>query len=285
MKRIVIPPLPKYDFMKKKRVAAYCRVSTQQDIQYHSLETQVQYFEKKILSTPYWEYVGVFADQVSGRCNQKMTRFQEMLKLCFEGGIDLILVKSISRLGRNTVEFLQVCDRLNQIGVEVYFEVENLYISDPKAVRMLTIYASLYQNESEVKSGSVKWGLKVGYMNGTSKLGDRPCYGYRRNADGALVPHPEEAENVRMIYRWRKLGLTLREISAYLTMASIKAPGGENIWSLGTIQRILTNEKYKGDVLLQKTYVADYFTGSRRTNQGEYEQYYVEGHHEPILDD
>lgn len=120
-----------------------CCVSTQQEIRYHSLETQIQYFEKKIRSTPYWEFAGVFADEASGRGNQKMTQFQEMMKLCFEGRIDLILVKSISRLGRNTVEFLQVCDRQKQIGVEVYFKIENLYISNPRAVKMLTIYASL----------------------------------------------------------------------------------------------------------------------------------------------
>lgn len=283
MKIKKIPSLPKHDFLRKKRVAAYCRVSTQQEIQHHSLEAQSQYFEEKIRSTPCWEYAGVFADQASGRCNLKMSRFQEMLKICFEGGIDLVLVKSISRLGRNTLEFLQVCDRLNEIGVEVYFEVEKLYISNPKAVKMLTIYASLYQNESEDKSGSVKWGLKAGCLSGTSKLYDRPCYGYRQNATGKLEIHPEEAENVKMIHRWRKMGLSLREISTYLAMAGIKAPNGGSIWSIESVRRILNNEKYKGDVLLQKTYVANYFTGERKTNRGECEQYLVEGYHTPLL--
>ena len=285
MKITIIPPLAKYDFIKKKRVAAYCRVSTQQELQHHSLETQAEYFEKKIRSTPYWEFAGVFADQASGRCNKKMPQFQEMMKLCLEGRIDLILVKSISRIGRNTVEFLQVYSQLNQIGVDVYFEVENLYISNPMAVKMLTIYASLYQNESEAKSESIKWGLKVGYLNGTSKLCDRLCYGYRRNAEGELEPHPEEAENVRMIYRWRMMGLTLQEIADNLTLAGIKAPRGGSMWSLSTIRRILTNEKYKGDVLLQKTYIANYFTGERKPNRGEYDQYLVEGHHGPIIED
>jgi len=283
MKIKKIPSLPKHDFLRKKRVAAYCRVSTQQEIQHHSLEAQRRYFEEKIHSTPHWEYVGVFADQASGRCNLKMSQFQEMLKICFNGGIDLILVKSISRLGRNTLEFLQVCDRLNQIGVEVYFEVEKLYISNPKAVKMLTIYASLYQNESEDKSVSVKWGLKAGYVSGTSKLYDRPCYGYRQSAEGHLEIHPEEAENVKMIIRWHQMGLSLREISAYLAMAGITAPNGGSTWSLESIRRILNNEKYKGDVLLQKTYVANYFSGERKVNSGEREQYLVEGHHTPLL--
>lgn len=277
-----IPAKPQYGLLKKKRVAAYCRVSTQQEIQHHSLEVQSQYFEEKIRSTPYWEYAGIFADQASGRCNLKMSRFQEMLKICFEGGIDLVLVKSISRLGRNTLEFLQVCDRLNQIGVEVFFEVEKLYISDPKAVKMLTIYASLYQNESEDKSASVKWGLKAGYLSSTSKLYDRPCYGYRQNAEGKLEIHPEEAENVKMIIRWHKMGLSLREISTYLAMAGIKAPNGGSTWSVESIRRILSNEKYKGDVLLQKTYVANYFTGERKVNRGECEQYRINEHHSPI---
>ncbi len=279
-----IPPQPQYNFAKKKRVAAYCRVSTQQEIQHHSLEVQIRYFEEKILSTPSWEYAGVFADRASGRYNLKMSQFQKLLKRCFDGDVDLILVKSISRLGRNTVELLQVCERLNEIGVEVYFEIEKLYISDPKATKMLTIYASLYQNESEGKSVLVKWGLKAGYLNGTSKLYDRPCYGYRRNEEGKLEIHPEEAENVQMIDRWRMLGLSLCEISKYLAMAGIKSPNGNNTWSVESIRRILNNEKYRGDVLLQKTYVANYFTGERKVNRGECERFLIEGHHEGILE-
>jgi len=282
MKVRIINPFPKCDLLKKKRVAAYCRVSTLQEIQHHSLEAQTQYYERKIRSVPGWEFAGVFADQASGRCNLKMRQFQEMLKLCLAGDVDLILIKSISRLGRNTVELLQVCNRLNQIGVDVYFEIENLHISDPEAVRMLTIFAGLYQHESESKSAAIKWGITVGCQSGTSKLYNRPCYGYRQNEKGELVVCPEEAENVQMIFHWHKLGLSLREISAGLAMAGIKAPSGGSKWCVESIRRILNNEKYRGDVLLQKTYVANFFTGERKVNKGECKQYLMKEHHMAI---
>lgn len=138
--------------IRPKRVAAYCRVSTMQEIQHHSLEAQRDYYEKLIASRPHRIFVGVYADQASGRHNLKMQDFQRLLGDCRNGKIDLIRVKSISRMGRNTVQFLQACTELNDLGVDVYFEVEKLHINDPQAVRLLTIYASLYQNESESKS-------------------------------------------------------------------------------------------------------------------------------------
>ena len=135
-----------------RKVAAYCRVSTQQEIQHHSLEAQRTYYEKLITENPAWEFVGIYADEASGRHNAKMRDFQRMLGDCRSGKIDLLLVKSISRLGRNTLQFLQACDELKQLGVDVYFEVEKVYLHNPRAVRLLTIYASVYQNESETKS-------------------------------------------------------------------------------------------------------------------------------------
>ena len=154
----VIPVHPKYLVKRYTKVAAYCRVSTAQEIQYHSLEAQREHFEKYISERMWWVFVGIYADQASGRHNIKMKEFQRMMDDCRAGKIDLILVKSISRLGRNTVQFLQACNELNSLGVDVYFEVEKLYISNPKAVRLLTIYASVYQNESETKSFAIHWG-------------------------------------------------------------------------------------------------------------------------------
>ena len=269
--------------IRPKRVAAYCRVSTMQEIQHHSLEAQRDYYEKLIASRPHWIFVGVYTDQVSGRHNLKMRDFQRMLEDCRNGKIDLILVKSISRMGRNTVQFLQACTELNDLGVDVYFEVEKLHINDPQAVRLLTIYASLYQNESESKSALISWGIRVRFANGSSGFANRPCYGYRRNADGVLEIVPEEAETVRQIYSWHRKGRSLRSISKTLADMDIRSPRGHSKWSIETIRKILNNEKYYGNVLLQKTYISNYFAGRQSINNGELDQYLLKAHHEPIV--
>ena len=266
-----------------KNVAAYCRVSTHQEIQHHSLEAQQQYYEKLILDHPGWTFAGVYADQASGRHNAKMKSFQQMMADCREKKIDLILVKSISRMGRNTVQFLQTCEELNRLGIEVYFEVEKLYISNPKAVQFLTMHACVYQNESESKSSFVTWGIRTRFANGTSALANRPCYGYRQGKDGSLVPIPEEAEIIQQIFEWRQQGMSLRKISITLAAMEIKSPRGNPRWSIETIRKILNNEKYFGDVILQKTYVSDYFAGKQKKNSGEFSKYLIKDHHEPIV--
>lgn len=267
-----------------RKVAAYCRVSTQQEIQHHSLEAQREYYEKRITSNPGWEFVGIYADEASGRNNRKMLNFQRMMEDCRTGKIDLILAKSISRLGRNTLQFLQACDELKQLEVDVFFEVEKLYLHDPKAVRLLTIYASVYQNESEVKSFNTRWGIRTRFANGSTAKANTPCYGYRRNKDGELVVLPEEATVVQHIYNLRSQGLSLREIKYELECCEIKSPHGKPTWGVETIRRILENEKYKGHVLLQKTYVSNFFTGKRTNNGGELPKYLIKGHHEAIID-
>lgn len=270
------------ELLTRKKVAAYCRVSTLQEIQHHSLEAQQQYYEQLIHRHPEWVFAGIYADQVSGRNNLRMRAFQQMMEDCKQGKIDLILVKSISRMGRNTVQFLQAYTELKQLGVDVYFEVEQISIRDPKAVLLLTIYAALYQNESESKSFAVRWGIRARFADGTSGMANRPCYGYRQNA-GTLVPIPEEATIVRLIYKWHEQGISLRKIASALAEMGIKSPRGNSNWSIETIRKILNNEKYYGNVLLQKTYVSDFFTGKQSVNKGELDRYFLESHHEPIL--
>lgn len=278
-----IPANPLFGFKPYKKVAAYCRVSTQQEIQHHSLEAQREYFEQYISGRSNWMFVGIYADEASGRNNANMKEFQRMMKECRKGNIDLILVKSISRLGRNTLQFLQACNELNTLGVEVYFEVENLYISDPNATRMLTIYASLYQQESESKSYAVRWSLITRFRDGTSKLYDRPCYGYRKDAYGKLEIVPEEACVVKLIYLWHEENESLREIARRLMNIGVKAPKGGMFWHPEAIRRILANEKYYGDVILQKSFSEEYFTGKRQENKGEYERYVFKKHHKAII--
>jgi DNA invertase Pin-like site-specific DNA recombinase len=266
-----------------RKVAAYCRVSTQQEIQHHSLEAQREYYEKRITGNSGWEFVGIYTDQASGRNNLKMHDFQRMMEDCHAGKIDLIITKSISRLGRNTLQFLNACEELKSLNVDVLFEVEKLYLHNPKAVRLLTIYASVYQNESEVKSAYTRWGIRTRYANGTSATANLPCYGYRRDVNGELVIEPAEAVVVRMIYDLRNQGLSLREIAHELKERTIPSPSGKATWGVETVRRILQNEKYKGHVLLQKTYVSNFITGKRATNNGELPKYLLEGHHEAII--
>ncbi len=266
-----------------RKVAAYCRVSTQQEIQHHSLEAQREYYKKRITSNPGWEFVDIYADEVSGRNNQKMLDFQRLMEDCRAGKIDLILTKSISRLGRNTLQFLNACDELKQLNVDVFFEVEKLYLHNPKAVRLLTIYASVYQNESEVKSAYTCWGIRIWFANGSSAKANTPCYGYRRNKLGELEIVPTEAAVVQMIYALRHQGQSLRKIVVELKEKAILSPRGKAVWSVETVRRILQNEKYKGHVLLQKSYVSNFFTGKRTNNSGELPKYLFEGHHEAII--
>lgn len=283
MKIIAKPASALPQVLTYKKVAAYCRVSTLQEIQHHSLIAQQQYYEQLILNHPGWVLAGIYTDQTSGRHNLRMRDFQRMMEDCRNECIDLILVKSISRMGRNSVQFLQSCTELNRLGVDVYFEVEKLYIHDPKAARLLTIYASVYQNESESKSELVRWGIRTRFANGTSALANRPCYGYRQNEDGLLVPVPEEAEIVLLIYRLHQQGMSLRKIASTLKEMGVQSPRGNPVWSIETIRKILNNEKYNGDVLLQKTYVSNYFTGKQSVNNGELERYLLGQHHPAII--
>ncbi|MBQ6152901.1 MAG: recombinase family protein [Ruminococcus sp.] len=284
MKKItVIYPKPPTEIIRLKKVAAYCRVSTKQEIQERSLEVQKAYFHESIPKKPDWIFVGVYADEASGRHNKKMKDFQRMMRDCRDGKIDLILVKSISRLGRNTVQLLYACSELNRLGADVYFEVEKLHINDPEAIKTLTIYACLYQNESQEKSHNVRWSFKARFIEGSSGFADRVCYGYTHDENGKFIADPARAEIVRAIFAWHKDGLSLRAITAELKEHGIPSPRGNPVWHIETVRKILNNEKYYGDVLLQKTYVSDCFTGKQSLNNGELDKYLIEGHHEGIV--
>ena len=284
MREIKTIPI-KPSFPKIKNVAAYCRVSTQEEIQLHSLKAQREFFEAKINNTLGWRFAGIYADFASGRYNKKMIGFQKMMQDCRDGKIDLILAKSISRLGRNTLEFLQVCDELKELKIDVYFDLEKIYLSNPETIRMLTIFASVFQNESEEKSENVRWGIHARFADESSKFADRICYGYEHDNNGHLCPKSKEADIVKMIYNWRNEGVSLRGISKRLSELKIKSPRGHDTWSIESIRKILNNEKYYGKVLLQKTFVSNYFTGKQSVNKGECIQYLIENNHEPIIKD
>lgn len=270
---------------KKLRVAAYARVSTEQDEQESSYEAQVSFYTKHIEANLDWELVGVFADKgISGTNTKNRESFNRMVDLALCGGIDLILTKSISRFARNTVDTLQTVRKLKAAGVEVIFEKENLHTFDPKCEVMLTIMSSLAQEESRSISDNVRWGRQKSMQDGNVSLPYKHFLGYKKGEDGRPEIVEEEAEIVRTIYDLFLSGKTIRYIAGYLTERGIPTPAGREQWSVSTIRSILSNEKYRGDALLMKTYTVDYLTKEKRKNDGDVKQYFVENSHDPIID-
>lgn len=271
--------------VKRLRVAAYARVSTEQDEQQSSYEAQVDYYTRYIQSNPAWEFISVFSDEgITGTSIKNRDGFNRMINLALSGGIDLILTKSISRFARNTVDTLQTVRKLKAIGVEVIFEKENLHTLDPKCEMILTIFSSLAQEESRSISENIRWGHRKNMADGKVSLPYSSFLGYRKGADGRPEIVEEEATIVRKIYSMFLEDYTINEIARYLTSQSIPTPRGKSVWSVSTIRSILGNEKYMGNALLQKTYTVDYLTKEKRKNSGELPQYLIEYSHDPIID-
>ncbi|HJC34623.1 MAG TPA: recombinase family protein [Candidatus Mediterraneibacter faecipullorum] len=255
---------------RKKRVAAYARVSTEQDEQQSSYEAQVDFYTRHIKSNPDWEFVEVFADRgITGTNTKNRENFNRMIDLALKGGIDIILTKSISRFARNTVDTLQTVRELKAVGVEVRFEKENLHTFDPKCEMMLTIMSSLAQEESRSISENVRWGKQKSMRDGKVSLPYSHFLGYKKGADGRPEIVEEEAAVIRKIYDLFLSGKTINEIAAILTSMGVLTPAGKKKWSVSTVRRILSNEKYKGEALLQKTFTVDYLTKEVRKNNGE----------------
>jgi len=270
---------------KKLRVAAYARVSTEQDEQQNSYEAQVDFYTNHIQSNPDWCFVKVFADRgITGTNTKNRESFNEMIDLALNGGIDLILTKSISRFARNTVDTLSIVRQLKAVGVEVIFEKENLHTYDPKCEMLLTIMSSLAQEESRSISENVRWGQRKSMQDGKVYLAYSRFLGYRKGADGRPEIVEEEAAIVREIYDLYLAGTTINDIATKLTERGIPTPSGKTKWSVSTIRSILGNEKYKGDALLQKTFTVDYLTKEVRKNQGEMPSVLVHNSHEAIIE-
>ena len=270
---------------EKLHVAAYARVSTEQDEQQSSYEAQVDFYTRYIQSNPNWEFVAVFADEgITGTNTRKRDGFNLMIQKAMNGEIDLILTKSISRFARNTVDTLQTVRKLKAIGVEVIFEKENLHTLDPKSEVMLTIMSSLAQEESRSISENVRWGKQKSMRDGKVSLAYSRFLGYKKGLDGRPEIVEKEAVIVRDIYNYFLSGKTLNEIAALLTRMGIPTPAGKTKWSVSTVRSILSNEKYKGEALLQKTYTVDYLTKEVRKNTGEVPSVRVRNSHEAIIE-
>lgn len=280
-----LTPLSNEAVRQKRRVAAYARVSTDSDEQLSSYAAQVDFYTQHIRSNPEWEFVDVYMDEgISGTNTKKRDGFNRMIADAMEGKIDLILTKSISRFARNTVDTLTTVRKLKEKNIEVYFEKENIYTLDAKGEVMITIMSSLAQEESRSISENVTWGIRKSMADGKFSLAYKYFLGYEKGENGLPKIVEEEAKIVRKIYSLFLEGYTVRMIADYLTKQGIPTPKGKKKWCVSTVMSILTNEKYKGDALLQKTYTADFLTKSVRKNQGEVPQYYIENSHPAIID-
>ncbi|HOO51907.1 MAG TPA: recombinase family protein [Alphaproteobacteria bacterium] len=268
----------------KRKVAAYARVSTDHEEQQSSYEAQVSYYTDYIQSRTDWEFAGIFADEGISGCSIKGRQgFQAMIEEALNGGINLIITKSVSRFARNTVDSLSTIRKLKEHNVECYFEKENIWTFDSKCELMLSILSSISQEESRSISENVTWGHRQRMADGKVSIPFGRFLGYDRGEHGELIVNEQEAEIVREIYRLFLSGLTPHGIGKELTSRGIPTPGGKVKWTASTVKSILTNEKYKGDALLQKTFTPDYLTKKTKKNDGQIPQYYVENSHPAIV--
>jgi site-specific DNA recombinase len=268
----------------KLRVAAYCRVSTDSDEQETSYEVQIAHYTAYINSHPDWELAGIYADDgISGTNTKKREEFNRMIDDCMAGKIDKVITKSISRFARNTVDCLNYIRKLKDKNIPVYFEKENIDSMDSKGEIMLTIMASLAQQESQSLSQNVKLGLQYRYQRGEIQVNCARFLGYAKDENKRLVIVPEEAEIVKRIYREYLEGASMLKIARGLEADGILNGAGKERWHTSNVNQILRNEKYIGDALLQKTYTVDFLTKKRGKNNGLVPQYYVENSHEAII--
>ena len=270
---------------RQLRVAAYCRVSTKQEEQLNSYEVQVKHYTERIQSEPKWTLVGIYADKgITGTSIKKRDEFNRMIKKCKQGKIDMIITKSIARFARNTVDCLQHTRMLKDLGVDVYFEEQGIHSTDPGAEFYITIYGSIAQSESENISANVKWGKAQSARDGKVSFHYKNFLGYRKGEDGKPEIDPEQAAIVRRIYERFLAGDSLATIADNLNADGIATPSGNGEWRRGRIASILTNEKYKGDAIINKTYIVDCLSKKVKANNGERPKYYVENNHPAIID-
>lgn len=290
-KKVTIIPatLNKYsktpiNVQKKRLVAGYGRVSTDALEQQSSYEAQVDYYTEYINSREDWEFVGMYADEgITGTSTKKRKGFNDMVQDALDGKIDLIITKSISRFARNTVDSLVTVRKLKEKGVEIYFEKENIWTLDSKGELLITIMSSLAQEESRSISENTTWGKRKSFADGKVSVAYSTFLGYDRGENGEFVINAEQAKVVELIYKFFIEGYSTYKIAQMLTSMGISTPRKKKKWYQSTVASILTNEKYKGDALLQKYYTEDFLTKKRKKNNGEIPQYYVEGHHPAII--
>ncbi len=286
MRIVVIPAKSRDEIQRTTRlnVAAYCRVSTDQEEKENSYEAQISYYTEKIGKNNDWQMAGIFADEgITGTQAKKRPEFLKMIRLCRQRKIDMVLTKSLSRFARNTVDSLNYIRELKALGIAVIFEKENINTLETDTEMMLTIMSCFAQAESESISKNVSWGIRQSFKNGNVPMQYARLLGYKKGDGGNAEIIPDEAEVVREIYRCYLDGMSMNLIADRLNAKGLTTKGSGSPYRKAVVQRILTNEKYTGDALLQKTYVTDCITKKTRKNNGELPMYLVKNHHEPII--
>lgn len=261
-----IPPMPS---KREKRVGIYCRVSTSSADQLKSLTAQVSALTRLTAANPKWLLVDVYMDIASSKTGSSRREFSRMLQDCKSRDIEIILTKSISRFGRDTVEILDALNQLRVLGVRVIFEQEVLDTADTDNDLMISIIEAVAQAENESRSDNIKWGIKRHAAQGTSKLYNRKCYGYINDAEGKLVIDKKEAKNVHMIFNLYLQGKSVLGIAKELEQLGIKSPTGKATWPKRTIDVMLSNEKYTGNVHL--------------LDNGKHDAYYLAENNNPVI--
>ena len=269
---------------KLLRVAAYCRVSTQREEQESSLKSQVMHFTRLICENSEWEFAGVYAEQQSGLHVSDRSELERLLHACDTGRVDIVLMKSISRLSRNTVDALKILNGVIEKGIELRFDLENLSTKDERVRQMFAMITGVAQHESWSKSEDIKWGMRRRASKGEAILNHSRFLGYTKDAAGQLVIVEGEAKIVRLIFELYLSGMGCRKIKRYLEEREIRTISGKVEWSTSTIDRMLSNEKYVGTLVTQKSFVKDFLDGKQYKNTGELEQRIFENHHEAIID-
>ncbi len=266
-------------------MAAYCRVSTDQEEQLLSYENQVRFYTESINSNPEYECAGIYADEgISGTNTKKREEFNRMISDCRAGKIDRIITKSISRFARNTLDCLNYVRELKALGVGITFEKENIDTLDAKGEVLLTILSSLAQDESRNISENSTWGIRKRFEVGQHKMSTTRFLGYDTDESGKLVVNKKQAKIVQRLYMEFLHGKTTDYIKRIFEREGVVNWNGSTKWQATTLASMLENEKYKGDALLQKSYTADFLTKKRVMNEGEIQQFYIEDDHEAIIE-
>ena len=285
---IKIPAKPesewKTDARRQLRVAAYCRVSTKEEDQANSYEAQKEYYTDKIMSNPAWTMAGIFADKgITGTSVKKREDFMRMIRHCRQKKIDVVLTKSVSRFARNTVDCLYYTRALKELGIAVIFEKENIHSLEEDSELRITLSGAFAQSESESISANVTWGKRRAMESRKATIQYKYLYGYRRGADDKPEIIPEEAEVVRWIYERYLAGASTRMLRDELHEQGVTYSEKSPQWTLPHIKSILRNEKYCGDVLMQKTFQQDVINCKVIKNTGQLPMYLIENHHEGIV--
>lgn len=270
---------------RQLRVAAYCRVSTDDEEQLTSYEAQQTYYTDLIMNNKDWTLAGIFADEgITGTSARKRPEFLKMIRQCRQKKIDVIMVKSISRFARNTVDCLNYIRALKELGIAVIFEKENINTLETDSEMLITMFGAFAQAESESISANVRWGKRQAMREGKTIIQYKRLYAYEKGADGNPQIIPEQAEVVREIYDQYLKGASLRMIKESLEAQQIPNVQGSLEWTITAIRSILTNEKYCGDILLQKTYISDCISRKVIRNTGQLPKYLIQNHHEGIVE-